>query len=85
MVVNDILTETRFWMHVLGDAKRTVVCSPANEEQIKSYVDARGVAGLIEVMSSPFVKDDQILLADTGAMQAMFNQSLHTMRRSWLT
>lgn len=63
-----MLTDVRFWMQVLADSRRTVFCSPENESRCKSYVDARGLGGLITVQVSQMVPDDQLIIIDQGAL-----------------
>ena len=72
--MSDVLTEVRFWMQVLTDAKRTVICSPDLESRCKGYVDARGLGHLIKVKASPFMPDDRLYVIDEGAMQAELNR-----------
>ena len=71
-----MLTEIRFWSQVVGDAKRTVMCSPENESRCKGYVDARGLGGLITVKATPFVPDDRLFIIDEGAIEAATNEVL---------
>lgn len=68
---NDPLTEVSFWAQVLTDAERTVVCSPENESRIKTWVATRGLSGSITVLVSPIVRDDQLIVMDPHAFDAM--------------
>jgi hypothetical protein len=68
--MSDVLTEVRFWAQVIGDAKRTVMCSPDLESRCKGYVDARGLSGLITVKASRYVPENQIFVIDDGAVAA---------------
>lgn len=68
--MSDMLTEVRFWAQVIGDVKRTVVCSPEMESRCKGYVDARGLGGLITVKASSGVPDTTLLVIDEGAIAA---------------
>lgn len=68
--MSGVLTEVRFWAQVIGDAKRTVICSPDLESRCKGYVEARGLAGLITVQASPYVPDDRIFVVDEQAIGA---------------
>lgn len=60
--MSDALTDVRFWAQVLTDSKRTVACSPENESRCKGYVTARGLGGLITILVSPIVRDDQLIM-----------------------
>ena len=64
----DLLSEVRFWQQVIGDAKRTVLCSPEMESRCKGYVDARGLGGLITVKASRAVPDDRLYVIDEQAV-----------------
>ena len=72
--MSDALTEVRFWAQVLGDAERTVLCSPENESRCKGYVAARGLDALITVQASPWVPDDRLYIVDENAMRASLNE-----------
>lgn len=73
--MSDVLTEVRFWAQVIGDSKRTVMCSPDLESRCKSYVDARGLGGLITVKASPVVPDSQILVIDEQGVEASWRDA----------
>jgi len=74
--VNDVITEVRFWAQVIGDAKRTVICSPEMESRCKGYVDTRGLAGIITVMASPACPDDRLYVIDDQAIMAGLDRPL---------
>jgi len=73
--MSDALTDVRFWMQVLTDARRTVLCSPENESRCKGYVDARGLAGQFTVIASPIVSDDHLIIVDEQALEATTNKA----------
>jgi hypothetical protein len=60
--MNDMLTEIRFWVQVIGDMHQTVMCSPETESRIKTWIDARGMGGIVTVIASPYVPDDRIFI-----------------------
>ncbi|MGH9252638.1 MAG: hypothetical protein ACRD0W_24445 [Acidimicrobiales bacterium] len=66
----DMLTEIRFWSQVIGDAKRIILCSPELESRVKSWIDARGMGGVLTVKASRGCPDDRIFIIDQGAMAA---------------
>ena len=72
--MGDVLTEARFWAQVIGDSRRTVVCSPENESRCKGWVDARGLAGLIKVVASPLVDDRMLMVIDEQALDAQLEE-----------
>lgn len=71
----DVLTEARFWAQVIGDARRTVYCSPENESRCKGYVAARGMAGIVAVVASPAVPDDRLLVVDDSGIEADWREA----------
>ncbi len=46
------LEEVKFWLQIIEDAKRTIVCSPEFESRLKCGLEARGLAGLTKVVVS---------------------------------
>jgi hypothetical protein len=82
-VSGDVLTEIKFWAQIIGDAKRTVVCTPDLESRIKGWVDARGMDGVIKVRATPVCPEGQILIMDEQAMEADLRQSLARMKGFW--
>jgi hypothetical protein len=78
--MSDPLTEVRFWMQVIADSERTIICSPENESRIKSWIDARNCGGILKVMVETFVPDDQIFVMDHNAISA---STLQLFTRPW--
>ncbi len=78
--MNEPLTEIRFWAQVLGDSRRTVVCSPENESRIKTWVEAANRAHLISVLANRIVPDDQVYVIDEGALEASHRQVMQRAR-----
>lgn len=68
--MNDPLTEVRFWEQIIGDSRRTVYCSPEWESRIKTWVDVRGMGGIITVVATRMLTDDLIVIFDEQALQA---------------
>jgi hypothetical protein len=81
--MNDPLTEVRFWAQITGDARRTIICSPDNESRIKTWVDARGMAGILTVHPTPFVDDCTIYVLDEQATEAAHQRDLQREFRRW--
>lgn len=77
---SDPITEVRFWLQVMTDARRTVFCPPEWESRCKGYVDARGLGGLIKVVAHPWMPPNQLVVVDENAMEASCRQSLQTFR-----
>lgn len=61
---------TEFWMQIIGDSRRTVICNPDAESRIKSWIEARGLAGIITVQPTHSCPPDKIYIVDDPAMDA---------------
>jgi hypothetical protein len=72
--MSDPLTEVRFWMQMMRDSERTIICSPENESRIKSWIDARNCGGILKVLVERYVPDDQIFVMDHHAIEASQRQ-----------
>jgi len=68
--------EIRFWMQVMTDAERTVVCSPELESRCKTWVDARGMGHLITVKVSQTCPDETIFLFDERGIDAEMRKAM---------
>lgn len=78
-----MLTEVRFWAQVIGDSKRTVICTPDLESRVKGWVDARDMGALIKVIANPACPPNQIFVIDEQAIEANFQQSITKPHRYW--
>jgi len=67
------LDEVRFWLIMLEEVKRTIICSPEAESRIKSGLEARGLAGLNKVIVSRACPDGQVYIIDEGALEGYMN------------
>lgn len=74
--MSDILTEVRFWTQVIGDAKRTVFCSPDLESRVKGWIDARGMGHLLTVKATQGCPDTQVFIVDERGIEAEWQQVL---------
>ena len=77
---NDILTEVSFWMQVMGDAKRTIVCSPDLESRVKGWIDARGMGHLLKMVANQACPDNRIIIIDEQALAADLAASIQRYR-----
>lgn len=62
MADSDVLTEVQFWSMVLADSRKTVLCNPEYESRIKTWIEARGMAGIIRVQASVTVPLDRLYI-----------------------
>lgn len=76
-----MLDEIRFWAQVIGDAHRTVLCSPENESRVKGWIDARDMGGMLTVEVSRYMPDDVIYLMDEQAIEALCRESIQRLTR----
>src|SRR5690348_17024114 len=63
--------EVRFWAQVIGDARRTIVCSPELESRLKMSIAARGLDGIYTVEVSRFVPDNRVIIIDQQAIDSL--------------
>lgn len=78
----DPLGEIRFWGQVLGDARRTVYCAPADAGRIRERVAAEGMDHLVTVVPSRIVEPGEAVVADTPAITAGFRETIQKISRS---
>ena len=68
--------DIRFWMQVLRDSRRTVMCSPELESRLKTRLAALGLDGLFTVKVNRHLPDDTLLVVDEQAMAAELSKPL---------
>lgn len=56
------LTAVRFWLQVIRESERTVVCSPELESRVKAAVDALGLGGVVSVVVNRYAPDDRVYI-----------------------
>jgi hypothetical protein len=71
--MSEMFDDVRFWLQVLRDGERTVVCSLDLESRIKTRL---APFPRITVEVSPFVADGQILVIDQHSLDASLAQGL---------
>jgi len=81
----DPLTETRFWLQIVNDSRCTVMCPLDLESRVKGWVDARCMGGLITVIASKYMRDNEIWIIDDPGLEAVSNQAVQRIGRSWGT
>lgn len=69
------LTDLRFWEQIYCDARRTIVCTPADAPRFQAAADAAGMTGLITVLSNPIVPEGEAYVIDEQAIDAWCRQS----------
>jgi hypothetical protein len=67
---NQILTDLRFWDQIHRDAKRTLVCSPTQADDIRRTVEEAGGGDIITVLANAVVPDGTMYVLDVQAMEA---------------
>lgn len=75
--ISQILTNVQFWTSVIHEAKRTWICPPRYEDQIRQLVEAHGLSHTITVKSSVGCPEHLLLIVDEQAMQADRNQMMN--------
>jgi hypothetical protein len=79
--MNSPISEVKFWKQVIGDAKRTVICSQVNVERIRGFIAERGLSGLLTVQESPLASDSEVYVVDEGSLTATLNREMLRMPR----
>lgn len=62
--------EVRFWLQVIVDSRKTILCRPADEPRVRGIVDRYGVGGFITVEASNYIPAGQMRVVDTDALDA---------------
>jgi hypothetical protein len=75
-MTNSALTEILFWQQIFDDQKRTIICTPDLESRVKGCIDARGLFGIFEVLASPNMPEDQIMIVDKQAIKAAMSKPI---------
>ncbi|MYR75150.1 MULTISPECIES: hypothetical protein [unclassified Streptomyces] len=74
--------EIKFYAQAIGDARRTLVCEPHREGQVRDAVASQGLDAVLTVMTSPACPAGRLLVLDTPALQAAMAQDLHRAART---
>ena len=74
------LEEVAFWAQIFDDAKRTVYCNPELESRAKGHIDALQMGGIFEVIATPNMPEDQVLVVDTQALEAEMSKPIRLPR-----
>jgi hypothetical protein len=75
----DPLDELRFAVQVLGDAKRTVICPPGIEAELRQAVEAAGAVGWT-VRGDSWVPEGTAYVIDEQAIEAETRETLQRWR-----
>lgn len=70
------LDDVRFWLQMVNDSKRTILCPPDLESRVKGMVDAYGLSGTITVHAHPHIPENQMFIMDEQAIQAELNKPI---------
>lgn len=74
-----IRTDIAFLRQIEGDAKHTVYCEPHRVDELRAAVERQGWAHILTVVGSPACPAGQLLVADTGALEAVQRQAMQRM------
>lgn len=66
-----------------AEAKRTILCEPHREHQIRAAIDQAGAADVLTVKASPFCPEGQLLVIDEGAIEAGQREWIQGMVKNW--
>ncbi|NUS01889.1 MAG: hypothetical protein HOV97_04920 [Nonomuraea sp.] len=76
----DVLTDVRFWMQVMRDAKRTIICPPEMAEAVLERVCEFDMQDHFDVQGSPACPPKSILVIDSQALEAAGNEAFQHAR-----
>lgn len=62
-----------FWLQVIQDSKRVILCSPEQEAQIQEWLTTHG-QWLYEVRSTPIVPNDRVYVIDQQGIEAQLRE-----------
>lgn len=81
-----MLEAIRFFEIAREESKRTILCEPHREHQVRAVVDQVGVADIITVRASAACPEGQFIVLDQGALDAQLNewQQGGALFRRWL-
>jgi hypothetical protein len=80
-VYDEIVTAIRFYDMAREESKRTVLCEPHREHQLRAAVDQLGMADVITVRASAACPEGQMLIVDEGAIEAQHQEWLQGLAR----
>jgi hypothetical protein len=66
--------DLKFWMQVLQDSERTIICNPECESRVKAMVDTYGLGGQITVRADRCAPEDQLFIIDQNAIEAAWRR-----------
>lgn len=76
-----LLGAIRFYDIARAEAKRTILCEPHREHQIRAAVDQLGAADILTVRASPACPEGKLLVIDEGVIDAQWQETLQGLRR----
>ncbi|MDX2550103.1 hypothetical protein [Streptomyces stelliscabiei] len=73
--VQRMLTEIQFFHLVREESKRTILCEPHREHQVRAAVDQAGAADILTVRPSAACPTDKLIVIDENALDAGLRES----------
>ncbi|MEU6597835.1 hypothetical protein [Streptomyces flaveolus] len=77
-----MLTAIQFFDLIRQESKRTILCEPHREHQVRAAVDQAGVADILTVRASAACPKDKLLVIDEGAHEAQTREWQQGLMRS---
>ena len=78
--MSDVLTDVRFWMQVMRDGERTIVCNPELESRLKMQLERRGLSGQLTVIPSRVCPEGQARLLPCMPRASRLSAATSTIR-----
>lgn len=77
-----MLDAIRFIEIAREESKRTILCEPHREHQVRAAVDQAGAADILTVRASAACPEGQLLVIDEGALEALTREWQQGLMRS---
>ncbi|MEH0586246.1 hypothetical protein QA942_20000 [Streptomyces sp. B21-106] len=68
--IQRMLTAIQFWHLARQESKRTILCEPHREHQVRAAIDQAGAADILTVRPSPVCPEGKLLVIDENALDA---------------
>ena len=81
--IQQLYFDVAFAKQVQGDAKRTLFCHPSREAELLAAVAAQDLGDVVTVMPSALVDPEQMLIADSPALEASWNEQMQKWMHGW--
>ncbi|MGW5175916.1 hypothetical protein ACWERY_16330 [Streptomyces sp. NPDC004082] len=82
--VHRMLTAIQFHRIAREESKRTILCEPHHEHQVRAAVDQAGAADTLTVRPSPACPEGKLLVIDENAIEAGLREAARSPAFPWM-